>query len=107
MNDVKAARLLSCWRSDNRKTVSVTKREYDELLYKVPRLFVAVEQGTAVVSFVILDRQVATNFLKAEYNLHDVTDHDTIRGNPIGEQRLLSQPNIVRADNCNPIQTPN
>lgn len=71
MKEIKAVRLLSLWIKDNRKTVSVTKREYDELLFKVPRLFVSVQEGTGEVLFVTLDKVQAINFLKAEYNLHE------------------------------------
>lgn len=72
MKDVKAARLLSLWRSDKRKTVSVTKKDYDELLFKVPRQFVSIEKDTGKVLYVTLDKEQAVSFLKAEYNLHEV-----------------------------------
>jgi hypothetical protein len=71
MKELKAVRLLSIWVKDNRKTVSVTKREYDELLFKVPRLFSSVQEGTGEVHFVTLDKAQAISFLKAEYNLHE------------------------------------
>lgn len=74
MKEVKAARLLTCWRANNRKTVAVTKREYDELLFKVPPLFMGVNEKDSTVQFVTLDKEQATRFLKAEYNLHGVKD---------------------------------
>jgi hypothetical protein len=70
MLEVKAARLLSVWKRDNRSTVSVTKKEYDELLKKVPRLFSSVTQDGTVV-YVTLRKEQAVSFLKAEYNLHE------------------------------------
>lgn len=72
MKDVKAARLLSAWKSNTRKTVSVTKRDYDELLFKVSRLFVSVEKNSGQVLYVTLDKEQAISFLKQEYNLHEV-----------------------------------
>lgn len=73
MNEVKVARLLSLWVRDNRKTVSVTKKDYDELLYKVPRLFVSVQKDSGKVLYVTLDKEQAIRFLKAEYNLHEAS----------------------------------
>lgn len=73
MSHIKAVRLLSCWQDDNRSTVSVTKADYDTLLYKVPPKFVAIDSETKVVRFVTLDKEQAVSFLKQEYNLHDLS----------------------------------
>lgn len=71
MKDIKAARLLTCWKRDDRKTVSVTMRDYDELLFKVPRLFVSYDTKKEEVLYVTLNKEQAIQFLKAEYNLHE------------------------------------
>jgi len=70
MNEVKAARLLTIWKRDSRSTVSVTKKEYDDLLQKVPRLFASVDPEGKVI-YVTLRKEQAVSFLKAEYNLHE------------------------------------
>ncbi len=77
MKEIKAARLLSTWKSSKRTTVSVSKQDYDELLFKVPRISAAVIKDDGAVVFVILDKEVATNFLKSEYNLYETTQCPT------------------------------
>jgi hypothetical protein len=72
-NEIKAAKLLTVWRRDTRPTVSVTKKEYDELLHKVPRKFVSVQKGTGEVLYVTLDKEQAISHLKAEYNLYEAS----------------------------------
>jgi hypothetical protein len=71
MNEVRAVRLLSCWLRDPRPTVTVTKKDYDELLYKVPRKFVSVQKDTGEVLYVTLDKEQAMRYLQSEYSLHE------------------------------------
>lgn len=93
MKDVKAARLLSTWRSSKRKTVAVTKETYDELLYKVPPLFAGVEKDSGIVKFVTLDRHSAETYLKSEYNLHETFDDGLCR-NTFGEPEDCNGPDL-------------
>jgi predicted lipoprotein with Yx(FWY)xxD motif len=84
MNDIKAARLLTVWEKNARKTVAVTKRDYDTLLFKVPPLYVAADSKTAQVVTVVLNKEKAIQFLKSEYNLYKV-DNNGLRGDSDGE----------------------
>ena len=72
MSDVRAVRLLTTWKGSTRPTVSVTKQDYDELLYTLTPRRIAHCEGQVV--FVVVDKNEATQFLKNKYNLHGVED---------------------------------
>ena len=97
MNEVKAARMLTYWGRDKRRTVAVTKRDYDMLLSRVTPLYVTVDKD-AVVQTVILRKDDAVNFLKAEYNLHG------LRRDSNGESDLRLEPNRHGAEGIDPVQ---
>jgi len=72
MKEIKAAKMLSCWKKNQRATVTVTKADYDELLHGLPVKFCTVLKDNGTVQSVVLDRQQATRFLQSKYQLHDM-----------------------------------